>query len=198
MTEFPETRSTLLKQIRSPVNREAWEEFMLVYRPVIYRIARRRGMQDADAQDLVQTVLMRVSGAIERWEKEPGTRFRHWLRRVVKNAIVTAFSRAPKDAAAGGSDIQNLIAEQRDAANAVEQELGIEFLREQYLRAAKRVQTDVSEDMWRAFELTVIDGKPCGEAAALIGKSVGTVYAARSRVMRRLRDHVQRLEQGGS
>jgi RNA polymerase sigma-70 factor (ECF subfamily) len=66
VTEFPETRSTLLAQVRSPENREAWEQFVLVYRPVIYRMARRRGMQDADAQDLVQTVLMRVAGAIDR------------------------------------------------------------------------------------------------------------------------------------
>jgi RNA polymerase sigma-70 factor (ECF subfamily) len=75
MTEFPETPSTLLARVRSPDNREAWEQFVLIYRPAIYRMARRRGMQDADAQDLVQTVLIRVAGAIERWEEEPGTFF---------------------------------------------------------------------------------------------------------------------------
>jgi RNA polymerase sigma-70 factor, ECF subfamily len=47
-------------------------------------------MQDADAQDLVQTVLIRVAGAIDRWEAEPGVRFRHWLRRIARNAIVYA------------------------------------------------------------------------------------------------------------
>ena len=84
MTEFPETRSALLVEVRSPENREAWEQFVLVYRPVIYRMARRRGMQDADAQDVAQNILVRVAGAIDRWEQQPGTRFRHWLRRVAR------------------------------------------------------------------------------------------------------------------
>ena len=125
MTEFPETRSSLLAQVRSPDNREAWEQFVLIYRPVIYRMARRRGMQDADAQDIVQTVLMRVAGAVNRWEKtEPGTRFRHWLRRVAKNAIFTALSRSPNDAASGGSNVHDLLTKQPEIAPDVEQELG--------------------------------------------------------------------------
>ncbi len=52
MTESPETQSLLLANIQSLENREAWSEFVPIYRPVIYRMARRRGMQDADAQDL--------------------------------------------------------------------------------------------------------------------------------------------------
>ncbi len=197
MTEFPETRSSLLAQVRSPDNREAWEQFVLIYRPVIYRMARIRGMQDADAQDIVQTVLMRVAGAISRWEKtEPGTRFRHWLRRVAKNAIFTALSRSPSDAASGDSNIHDLLTGQPDIAPDVDQELALEYMREQYLRAAVIVQTDVNTETWRAFELSLIDGRPCDEVAELIGKSIGTVYAARSRVMRRLRNQVQRLEEG--
>jgi RNA polymerase sigma-70 factor (ECF subfamily) len=198
MTEFPETRSTLLHQIRSPADREAWEEFTLIYKPVMYRMARRRGMQDADAQDLVQTVLVQVSGAIARWEKGPEKRFRHWLRRVIKNAIITALTRRPKDIAVGGSDIQDFFAARCDADLDVEQELRFEHKRELYLRAASNVQSDVSTDTWYPFELTVIEGKTCSEAAALTGKSVGTVYAARSRVMRRIRDEVKRLEQSDS
>jgi RNA polymerase sigma-70 factor, ECF subfamily len=198
MTEFPETRSTLLAQVRSPDDREAWEEFVLIYQPVIYRMARRRGMQDPDAQDLVQTVLMRVAGAIDRWEKQPGTRFRHWLRRVAKNSILSGLSRSPKDAPVGGSDVHELLVEQAIATPEVEQELAVEYMREQYLRAAISVQSDVNAETWRAFELTVIEGKSCEAAAEIIGKSVGTVYAARSRVMRRLRDQVQRLEQSES
>ena len=195
MTEFPETRSTMLAKVRSPDDREAWEQFVLVYRPVIYRMARRRGMQDADAQDLVQTVLIRVAGAIDRWEQQPGTRFRHWLRRVAKNAILTSLSRSPKDLAAGGSDMHELLVKQPEVTSAIEQDLALESMREQYLRAAVTVQTDVNTETWRVFELTVIDGQSCDEVATSIGKSVGAVYAARSRVMRRLRDQIQRLEE---
>jgi len=196
MSEFPQTRSTLLANVRSPQNRDAWEQFVLLYRPPLYRMARRRGMQDADAQDLVQTVLIRVAGAIDRWEKtEPGSRFRHWLRRVAKNAIFGALSRSPKDAAAGGSELQDLLNEQPEIAPEVEQELALEYMREQYLRAAAIVQTDVSSETWRVFELSVVEGQSCDEVATRMGKSIGTVYAARSRIMRRLRDQVRRMEE---
>jgi RNA polymerase sigma-70 factor (ECF subfamily) len=74
MTEFPDTQSLLLANIQSLENREAWAEFVQIYRPVVYRMARRRGMQDADAQDLSQDVLVRVSKAIDRWEPQSGVR----------------------------------------------------------------------------------------------------------------------------
>ena len=195
MTEFPETRSSLLAHVRSPENLEAWEEFVLVYRPVIYRMARRRGMQDADAQDIVQTVLTRVAGAIGRWEKkDPSSRFRHWLRRVAKNAILTALSRAPRDPASGGSSVRDLLDEVPAPPSDVEQEIELEYMREQYLRAAVVVRTDVDSETWQAFELTVIDGRSCENAAALLNKSIGAVYAARSRIVRRLRDQIRSLE----
>jgi len=153
-------------------------------------------MQDADAQDLAQDVLMRVAGAIDQWQKtEPNIRFRHWLRRVARNAILTALTRSPKDAATGGTDLQELLSEQPGITTHLEQELVLEHSREQYHRAAAIVQTDVNTETWLAFELSVIDGKRCDEVAKLIGRSIGTVHAARSRVMRRLRDQVQRLEE---
>ena len=79
---------SLIAQVRDPLNREAWEQFACIYRPVIYRLAHRKGLQDADAQDLAQQVLISVSLAIGRWEKSDNSvRFRHWLRRVARNAF---------------------------------------------------------------------------------------------------------------
>jgi RNA polymerase sigma-70 factor (ECF subfamily) len=195
MSEFPDTRSTLIAQLRSPENRGAWAEFVALYRPVIYRMARKRGMQDADAQDLAQTVLIRVAGAIDRWEKtDPSIGFRHWLSRVAKNAILTALAKPSRDAAIGGTDIQDLLNQQPDVDPEIEREFALEYLREKYHRAAASVQTDVDAVTWQAFELSVVEGRPCNEVAERLGKPMGTIYAARSRVMRRLRDHVDRLE----
>ena len=67
--DFPETRDSLIAQVKDPLNREAWDQFASIYRPVIYRLARRKGLQDADAQDLAQQVLISVSLSIGRWEK---------------------------------------------------------------------------------------------------------------------------------
>ena len=198
MTQFPQTRSSLIAQVRSPEDREAWDQFVVVYRPVIYRMARRRGMQDADAQDLVQAVLMRVAGAIHSFEKlGPETKFRHWLRRVAKNAMATAFTRRPQDAGVGGSEMLELLAKQPAIAADIEREFAMESMREKYLRAASVVKSDFDMNTWQAFELTVVKGQPCDEVAKQVGKSVGAVYAARSRIMRRLREQVQRLQESG-
>lgn len=193
MTQFPETQSTLIAQIRSPQNREAWAQFVSLYRPVIYRMARKRGMQDADAQDLTQGVLIRVAGAIDRWEKtSPDIGFRNWLARIAKNAIYSALSRAPSDRADGGTDFQELLNAQPESNSEVDNELALEYCREQYHRAAAIVRSDVHVETWRAFELSVVEGRSCEEVADLIRKPIGTVYAARGRVMRRLRDEVNR------
>ena len=194
MTQFPQTRATLLAAVKSPEDRRAWDDFVTLYRPVIYRMARRRGLQDADAQDVTQNILVRIAGAIGRYEQKPGIRFRHWLSRVARNAILTSISQKPHDAATGGSVMRDLLEEQPDVSLDAEQDLETEYRREQYLRAAAIVRTDVNEETWRAFEMTVIEGVSCEAAAESTGNSVGTVYAARSRVVKRLREQIALLE----
>ncbi len=199
VTEFPETRESLLAQIRSPANREAWDDFAQIYRPVIYRLARRRGLQDADAQDLAQRVLMAVASAIGSYEKSnESVRFRHWLRRVARNAIVNALSRRPHDRAAGGTTVQELLMEQPDHDPGSDTQIELEYRRELYLRAARMVRGDVEPDTWRAFEMTVVENRSIDEAAVELDKPVGTIYAARSRIMRRLREAVRELEKSDS
>jgi RNA polymerase sigma-70 factor (ECF subfamily) len=197
VTQFPETRDSLLVQVQSPANRGAWDQFALMYRPVIYRLARRRGLQDADAQDLAQRVLISVASAIGSWEKSSeSVRFRHWLRRVARNAIINALSRQPQDRAAGGSTVQELLLDQPGDDPEADAQIELEYRRELYLRAAKIVRGDVEPETWRAFEITVIEERSIDEAAVELDKSIGTIYAARSRIMRRLRQAVQELEQG--
>lgn len=129
MTEFPDTQSLLLANIQSLENREAWAEFVQIYRPVIYRMARRRGMQDADAQDLSQEVLVRVSKALDRWEPQSDTRFRHWLRKVASNAIATALTKSKPLGIVDGSTAYQILAETPEVS-AAKSELDAECFRE--------------------------------------------------------------------
>ncbi len=153
-------------------------------------------MQDADAQDLAQHVLMAVAAAINRWEdRGDGIRFRHWLRRVASNAIINALTRGPEDAGIGGSSIQELLKEHSQPDQATIQQIEVEYRRELYLQAAETVKADVLPETWQAFELSVVHGHSIDETALAIGKSAGTVYAARSRIMRRLKDAVKEAEE---
>ena len=195
MHEFPETRDSLLVQVRDPANREAWEQFADIYRPIIWRIAVARGFQDADAHDLAQQVLISVAAAIGRWEKNnEQTRFRNWLSRVTKNAILNALMRQPDDRASGGSSARIVLDEVVQRDQAAEELLKVEYRREIYLRAAEQVRVDVADKTWQAFELSVVDGIDIATVAKRLGSSPGAVYSARSRVMYRLRQAIHEFE----
>ncbi|TWU07837.1 RNA polymerase sigma factor [Stieleria varia] len=194
MSEFPETRDSLLVQVQDPANREAWELFARIYRPVIVRIAQARGLQYADAQDLSQQVLMAVASAIGDWEKrDESTRFRHWLSRVTKNAILNALTRRPKDQAVGGSSVEELLREAVDRDGETTALIETELRRELYLRAAEKVKVEFRLDSWQAFELSITGDLSTEEIAAELGKSVGAIYTARSRIMFRLREIISEL-----
>ena len=95
MSASPETRPSLLVRLKDPADDEAWIEFTEIYRPLVCRLAARRGLQHADAEDLAQQVLSSVARAIDRWQTDPArARFRTWLCRVAGNAIVNALARA--------------------------------------------------------------------------------------------------------
>jgi RNA polymerase sigma-70 factor (ECF subfamily) len=196
LSEIPETRESLLVRLKDPDDRDAWDQFAQLYRGVIYRLARGRGLQDADAQDLVQQVLMAVAAAIPRWRRS-GTevRFRHWLRRVSKNAILNALSRRPRDAGGGGTTLTNLLREYPDPDGALEEAIDWEHRREVYRRAASIVRGEVSQESWQVFAMTVIDGQSAGLVAQQLNKSVGAVYVARCRTIARLREVAREIEE---
>src|SRR5947209_20217545 len=72
MATSPQTRPSLLLRIRDAGDRAAWLQFVEIYAPLVYRFARKRGLQDADAADLAQEVLQAVAGASRRLEYDPG------------------------------------------------------------------------------------------------------------------------------
>lgn len=194
LPEFPETNESLIVQVRDPSNRAAWEQFEQLYRPVIFRIARAKGLQHADALDLVQQVLISVSSAIDRFEKQPeGSRFRNWLGRITRNAILKALTRQPRDRASGGSDVLDILSE-IPADPETEALINLEYRRELFQRAAQQVRSQSQEVTWLAFEMTELQQISIERTSALLQISTGSVYAARSRVMRRIRNTIEKLE----
>lgn len=193
MSQPPETRPSLLIRVRDASDHQAWYEFTEIYRPVIYRLARARGMQHADAEDLAQQVLLAVANSIGRWEENSRrARFRTWLRRVANNAIINALTRGVPDRAEGGSDrlIEQPVPEGPDSDL-----LRIEYRREVFRWAARQIRGEFQTATWDAFWLTAVEGCDVNEVARTLEKSRGAVYAAKSRVMRRLREKIKEFEE---
>ena len=195
-TGFPETRASLLVKLQSDDDEAAWQEFVAIYRPVLYRMACRRGLQDADAQDLAQQVLISVSGAIGSWESREGTPFRHWLRKVASNAILKTLTRQPVDPGRGGTTVTQMLGNAPADEEQVQRELELERQREVFLRAAAIVRADIDANTWKVFELAVIDGLAIEQAAQQTGKGIGAAYAARGRVMKRLKQVAALMQEG--
>lgn len=190
----PDTHPSLLVRIRDARDRDAWYEFAKIYRPVIVRVARAKGMQDADADDLAQRVLVSVAGAIDRFDAEGDAKFRTWLRRITDHAIINAVRRPRPDRGAGGEIDVAAIASQSATDGPDSDLLRIEYRRELFAWAARKVRDEFSDLTWQSFWLTAVEDVPIEEAARRLSRTTGSVYASRSRVMRRLVSEIAELE----
>src|SRR6476659_8512080 len=86
--EQAETRLSLLVRLTrsGPADERAWQEFVNYYAPVIYRWSVQRGLQDMDAQDLTQQVLLRLATKLPAFTYDPARSFRSWLRTLTYHA----------------------------------------------------------------------------------------------------------------
>ena len=76
----PETRSSLMLRLREPQDQQAWAEFVSIYEPLVLRVLRHRGLQEADARDVTQQVVLGVTQAVQRWQPDgQQASFRRWL-----------------------------------------------------------------------------------------------------------------------
>lgn len=192
---FPETNPLLLVRLRNREDEQAWFEFAELYRPAIIRLAQRKGLQPADCEDLAQGVLVAVAGAIDRWEAdEKRARFRTWLYTVAHRQVIDALRRKACSAINGGTSLQMQLSETEDRRED-SRLLRMELRRQAFHRAAIIAKEDFSAADWQAFWLMAIEGLSAAEASQQVGKTVGAVYAAKGRVMRRLIERIRDLEQ---
>jgi RNA polymerase sigma factor (sigma-70 family) len=196
MDDTPTTRPSLLVRIRDPRDERAWGEFVETYGPLVHRLARLKGLQDADAHDLGQEVFRAVASAIDGWDPDPSRgSFRAWLFRISRNLMVNfliARSRRPLNA--GDTPLQALIEAQPAPAGAESELFETEYRRRLFRWAADHVRPEFRAPTWDAFWLTAVEGKPVGEVAPALGMSAGAVYIARSRVLARIRAAIEHVE----
>jgi len=192
----PETRASLILRLQNADDVAAWDEFADLYGPIVFRIARRRGMQPADADNLVQEVLLAVAQAVTRWiEREDRGSFRAWLLRIAHNEAVDMLTeRATRKLGRDGEQGQRLLegVSVRDELSSL---IEREYQRAVFQWAADRVREQVADNTWQAFWLTEVDRIPVEQVAEQLGTRSGNVYFGRSRVMARIKQLVKQYEE---
>ena len=195
MAEAPLTRVTLLNRIKNGGDVDAWKEFVHLYGPVVYGFARKRGLQDADAADLMQEVLRSVSRNAEKMDYDPkrGT-FRGWLYTVTRNKIynfLSAQKNRPRSSGDPSSQERLESIPDRDSDDA---DWDVEYQRKLSAKAMERVKHEFQANTWQAFWSTAVEGRGVQEVGGELKMTSGAVYVAKSRVLSRLREEVQRLQ----
>jgi RNA polymerase sigma factor (sigma-70 family) len=193
MDEPPTTRRSLIVKLRDPADTTAWREFVAIYEPLIYRLARRKGLQDADAHDLCQEVFRAVAGAVERWDPVRGS-FRAWLSRIARNLLINFCTRRQfQFRGSGATSVQELLEAQPAVDPSASALFEAEYRRRLFRWAAEEVQGQFAQTTWQAFWQTAVEDRRPDEVAADLRLSVGAVYVARSRVLARLRRRVEQI-----
>jgi RNA polymerase sigma-70 factor (ECF subfamily) len=184
-----DTSASLLDRVRSTADPDAWRRFVRLYTPLLYYWARRLGLREPDAADLVQEVLAVLVRKLPEFTYEPGKRFRGWLWTITLNKWREQQRRRdPIPAAGNGQALAHL--PDVDPIHELEE---AEYRRLLLGRALGIMQTDFAPSTWKACWEHAIEGRPAPEVAAELGLTVGAVYVASSRVLRRLRRELSGL-----
>jgi RNA polymerase sigma-70 factor (ECF subfamily) len=182
----PQTRSSLLLRIRNPGDSEAWDEFAGIGTPLIHRYCQRRGLQDAGAADVVQEVMLAVSKAIERFEKNPiNGSFRSWLFTITHHTFADFLdrrSRGPQGGGGGGgggggSTVRRIVEALPDPV--ADGLWDREYQRWMFDWACRQVPGGFEETTWQAFWRTAVDSLKGDEVARALGISQCAVTTAR-------------------
>lgn len=187
--ETIETPRSLLVLIRNPDDRESWTTFVAIYGPLIRSFARTRGLQESDIDDVAQVVLSTVARVMPTFEYRPERgRFCAWLGTVTRNAIRKHANRTRKQGQAiggnDGPDFDSPIDSEPDP------DWSARFHSHVLRVACERIRSIFEPATWTAFTRTWLDDQSAVTVADELGIPIHSVYVAKSRVLKRLREEV--------
>jgi RNA polymerase sigma-70 factor (ECF subfamily) len=192
------TSQTLLGRLRNnPNDQKAWSEFVERYGVVIYRWCRKWRLQESDAEDVTQNVMLDIGRQMRTFEYRVGGRFRAWLRTVAHRAWCDFLSARQRATPGSGDTAVGMMLSSVPASEEFIDTLDAECERELLDAAMALVQIRVEQQTWEAFILTAIQGVGGTETAERLNMPVASVYQAKSRIQKLLQAEVERLDNGG-
>jgi len=183
------TRPSLLIRIRDPGDWAAWQTFNELYRPLLIRYARQRGLDHNAAEDVAQDCLESISRRIESFDYDPGRgRFKSWLSTLVHNRVCNLL-RGNRERPA---DI-DLFAETGDGSPAPD-ELFEQMWMEQHLwHCLRELEQSVDATTYHAFIAFVIEQRPLSEVCEELNLKPNNVYTIKWRLTQRIAERMREL-----
>ena len=182
------TPASLLERLRQPDQQSAWTRFVQLYTPLLFHWARRLGLREDDAADLVQDILTLLVRRLPEFRYDHSKSFRAWLRTLTLNCWRNRCRRAELPHEARPPDLDGLAG--RDEADLLSE---TEYRQWLVGRALELMQAEFQPTTWKACWESVVSGRSAAEIASELDISIGAVYMAKSRVLSRLRQELTDL-----
>jgi RNA polymerase sigma-70 factor (ECF subfamily) len=186
--------SLLVRLRRDPKDQAAWSDFVARYGPRILQWCRGWGLQESDAQDVTQNVLLKLNGLMATFVYDSSGSFRGWLKTLTHHAWRDLAAEHRRSGLEGGDRHVVELLGSLQAGNDLVEQLDAEFRREVMDHAMDRVRQRVSARTWDAFRLTALEGLSGAAAAERLEMKITRGYGARSTVKQMIRDEVRTLE----
>lgn len=195
---IPDTNASLLVRLKDTGNAAAWEAFVGNYGPLVYGFGLKRGIPMDEADDFVQETMRRVARSIGRFEYDPSAgRFRSWLFQIARHVLMNRYRSAGRRIVLeGGSTLLRAAETGRNAEEEASwrEQWEREYRRQLFARAAERIKEASEPEQWESFWRTAVLGESGETVAADFGIEIGALYVRRSRMTKRLREEVARIE----
>ena len=193
--DLDHTDPKLLKRVgQDSSDQAAWGAFVAHYGPKIRAWCCQRGLQTADADDVTQDVLLRLSRSLQKFTYDPSRKFRGWLRVMTEHAVCDFFANRKRSPRALGEDRGLAALETAEARDDLLALLENEFTFAVVSQACAMVHARVEPQTWEAFRLTACENRPGEDVAAALGMNVTAVFKAKSRVLQYIRQEIERLD----
>jgi RNA polymerase sigma-70 factor (ECF subfamily) len=194
------TRWSLLSRLRNWDDQASWQDFFNTYWQLIYGVAMKAGLNDAEAQDVVQETVITVAKNLEQFKTDPAHgSFKGWLLHTTRWRIADQFrKRSPGQGKQGRPSDQT---DRTDTAERIADPAGLsleaawdeEWEKNLLAVATENVKRKVSPEEYQIFDLCVARGSPVQEVATRLGVKVWKVYFAQKKVGGLLKKEVNKL-----
>ncbi len=192
MSQSPSLSSEFLLRL-GELDSPAWTRFVETFSPVVYAWCRKSGLTGHDAADVVQDVFATISSKIHQFDRHrAGASFRAWMATITRTKLADFYRRrARHPQAQGGTDALNWLQAVPDFDNDQSSASALAVTVTQ--RVLALIREEFEPQTWEAFRLTAIENVPAGEVAQRLSLRVSSVYQARCRVLRRLKQRLNEL-----